>query len=192
MPINNINSTNMSSYFECVIQEDSHIRQATFKVTIPSLFPNVENSFTSSINTTPIDASRNINKSAPTQGGSFVSNTTITALNHTDYAYAFIGNSMKEDMESTDGITEPEEYIKGSDPDFKSHKHEIKKPMTLKYYKYKDLNNVIVPKNTKAYGFFINGSYDTTSFVVVRIEGAIPLTKKALVNYQKDPYGEDV
>ena len=58
MDINNMPSMNLSSYFECVLQEDSHIRQAEFKVTIPSLFPNVENSFEPSINTTPIDGSR--------------------------------------------------------------------------------------------------------------------------------------
>ena len=159
MDYNNIASMNFSSYFECVIQEDSHIQQPFFNVTIPSLFPNVENALTPTKNTKPIDPNRSINKSNQSQNTNLVTTTIIKAA------------------DSTDGITEPEQVIEGKMSDFKTHKHEIKKPMTLNNYIYKNLNNVTIPKNSKAYGFFLNGTYDTTSFVVVRIQGAIPLNQ---------------
>lgn len=184
MNSNSVPAINFSSYFECVLQEDSHIRQAEFKVTIPSLFPAVDNKFEPTLNSQPLSSERNLNKNTQSSS-SFVSNTTITARNHTDYYFQLKGDSMKEEMEYTDGITEEIEIVEGNSTDIKRHKHEIKKPMTLYNYIYKNLNNVIVPKGSKAYGFFINGTYDTTSFVVVRIEGAVPLDEKAVINYQK-------
>ena len=187
MNYNNIPSMNFSSYFECVIQEDSHIQQPFFSVTIPSLFPNVENALTPTKNTKPIDPNRSINKLNSLQNSELVTTTIIKAANHTDYTFQLKGDSFKDDMESTDGITEPEQVVEGAMTDFKTHKHKIKKPMTLKNYIYKNLNNVKVPKNSRAYGFFLNGTYDTTSFVVVRIEGAVPLSEDdALkIQYQK-------
>lgn len=190
MDINNMPSMNLSSYFEAVLQEDSHIRQAEFKVTIPSLFPNVENSFEPSINTTPLDGSRRLDPDGQ-KGATLVTTTIILAKNHTDYAYKYRGDSFKQEMKETDGITEPEMIIEGSYSDFKQHTHKIKKPITLRDYIYKNLNNVIAPKGTKCYGFFLNGTYDTSSFVIVRIEGAVPLTAKSLINYQDEPYKED-
>ena len=191
MDVNNMPAMNFSCYFECVLQEDSHIRQETFKVTIPSLFPNVENNTTPTKNSLSVDPSRSINKKNKSTGRPFVTTTIIEAKNHTDYAYKYRGDSFKDEMEKTDGITEPEQIIEGSYSDFKQHKHKIKAPITLKDYIYKNLNNVMVPKDSKAYGFFINGTYDTTSFVVVRIEGAVPLTAKDVIGYQKEPYKED-
>lgn len=184
MDFNNIASMNFSSYFECVIQEDSHIQQPFFMVTIPSLFPNVENALTPTKNTKPIDPNRSINKSNQLQNTNLVTTTIIKAANHTDYTFQLKGDSFKDEMDSTDGITEPEQVIEGKMSDFKTHKHEIKKPMTLNNYIYKNLNNVTVPKNSKAYGFFLNGTYDTTSFVIVRIQGAVPLNQDEAMKVQ--------
>lgn len=186
MDFNDMQSMNFGCYFEAVLQEDSHIRQKYFNVTIPSIFPNVENSFTPSTNTRPISSDRNYtNREKGSGNADLVTTTIIKALNHTDYYFKLKGDTLKEEMDSTDGITEPISVVEGAYTDFKSHKHEIKKPITLNNYIYKNLNNVMVPKNTKCYGFFLNGTYDTTSFVIVRIEGAVPLQEKDIINYQK-------
>ena len=35
-----------------------------------------------------------------------------------------------------------------------------------------------IPKGSRGYGFFINGSIDQNSFTIWRIEGAVPLNAK--------------
>ncbi len=179
------NTTQYTGLFECVIQdEEAHIRQKTFNVTIPSLFPEVVNKFEATTNNTPLTPDRNINRSNQINGN-FVTKTNIIARNFTDYHHRLKGDTLKGEMEYTDGITEEEALIEGKDTDYKSHKHEIKAPITLFNYIYKELNNVKVSKGTKAYGFFLNGTYDVNSFVIVRIEGAVPLNENDLINYVK-------
>lgn len=169
---------------ECVIQEETHIRQKIIKVTIPSLFPEVQNKFESTTNTKPINPNRHIGGSPNSTGSlQLTTTTTIPARNFTDYHERLRGNVMKGRMKYTDGITEPEVLVEGAYTDFKSHTHTIKKPITLYDFVYEKLNNVKVAKGTKAYGFFLNGTYDINSFVITRIDGAVPLQADDLINY---------
>lgn len=172
---------NYSSYFECVLQEEAHIRDKVFKVTIPSLFPEVDNKFTPTDNTDNNDKSARIaNKNNSHIDDSYSSTTIIEAKNHTDYHYQLKGDSFNSRMEATVDTTEP-----GSCPAGSPHTHAIKQPISLLNYVYENLNNVIVPKGTKAYGFFINGAQTTDSFVITRIEGAVPLQPDDSVRYVK-------
>ena len=179
------NTTQYTGLFECVIQdEEAHIRQKTFNVTIPSLFPEVANKFETTTNSVPLTPDRSLNQKNKVSGN-LETKTNIVAKNFTDYHHRLKGDTMKEEMEYTDGITEPEAFAEGSYNDFKSHQHTIKAPITLYNYIYKELNNVKVAKGTKAYGFFLNGTYDVNSFVIIRIEGAVPLQADDLINYVK-------
>lgn len=171
--------------FEAVIQEDSHIRQPFFLVTIPSLFPEVENKLDASLDTFDIDSHRV--KNSNFQGGSFSSTTIIKARNFTDYAYQYKGDIFKDRYEEVDGITEPSEDPSpdGSSDDIIAHEHDIKKAISIFNHYFENLNNVTVPKTTKCYGFFLNGTFDTRNFVITRIENAIPLQRNTRINYVK-------
>lgn len=181
----NFQSINFSSYFECVIQEDSHIRQREFKVTIPSLFPQVDNKTEPTQNKKPIDQNRSINGGHKVNNSNISTTTIINAKNHTDYYYKLRGDIFKETMDGTDGVTETFGVEENKYTDIKQHDHDIKEPMSLFNFTYENLNNIMVPKGTLAYGFFINGTFDTTSFAIVRIEGAVPYANDDIIDYQK-------
>lgn len=164
-------------YYECTFEEEAHIRDKTFKVTIPSLFLNKE-SFNGTKETTTTNRNNSLGTGGAPGGQSFTSTTIIEAANHTDYYYQLRGNILKAKMDSTDGVTEPKEVSGKGTPDFESHTHDIKAPMSLFKFTYQDLNNIKIPKGYKGYGFFINGSMDANSFAVVRIEGVVPLSEE--------------
>lgn len=171
-------------YYECVITKDAHIRDATFWVTIPSLYQ-AKNQYKHN----PAGTTSNVeaDKIADGKAAKVTLVGDIEAVNHTDYYYRLRGDVFKETMEKTDGITE-----KRSDPapngaadDFLEHDHEIKKPISLFNFTFENLNNIKIMAGTKAYGFFINGSMDANMFAVTRIEGAVPLQKKNTSAYVK-------
>ena len=186
MDINNMPSMNFSSYFECVLQEDHHIRDEVFEVTIPALFPLMDNQY---------EGGENVINSGGRQEqfergqsvGDMTWETTIYAKNHTDYAFQFKGDVFKDRYSEVDGITEDSEDPSpdGAPDDIIAHTHDIKKAMSILNFYFENLNNVKVPKGSLAYGFFINGTYDVNNFVVVRIEGAVPLKKDDVIRYVK-------
>ena len=166
--------------YECVFLEECHIQDATFKVTIPSLFV-VNNGFT------PNDSSTsNINKSVSAgngnegmYGNTFNYSTFITARNFTDYTYQYIGDIEVGLLTKVKSITEPRGGGVGASSD-EPHDHDLRADIHFAIYKhvYKKLNNVKIPKGSRGYGFFINGSIDQNSFTIWRIEGAVPLNAK--------------
>lgn len=179
---------NFSGYFEAIILEDSHIRQKYFKVRIPSLFPesSEEDKLTPNENILQRSGKERIVNSNIKEviGGSYKTTNFALARNHTGLHYKLKGDVFKKRMDGTDGITEPKAGGSG-DAEYESHEHEIKKPMSLYNFVFENLNNVMVKKNTKCYGFFINGAADMTRFAVTFIEGAVPLEDSDPIAYQK-------
>ena len=173
-----------TGYYECIIVKDAHIRDATFEVTIPSLFAvdnqyqyNEEGGTESTVDSSSMLVGSNKQDTSVTIGNS------ITAVNHTDYYYRLRGDIFKETMEATDGKTEPKAGGSGY-AEYESHYHDIKQPMSLLKFTFENLNNVKITGGvTRAWGFFINGSMDKNSFAVTRIQGAVPLKKENLTNY---------
>lgn len=174
------------AYFECVLQKDHHIRDEIFEVTIPALFPLMDNQY---------EGGENVINSGGRQEqfergqsvGDMTWETTIYAKNHTDYAFQFKGDVFKDRYSEVDGITEDSEDPSpdGAPDDIIDHDHDIKKAMSILNFYFENLNNVKVPKGSLAYGFFINGTYDVNNFVIVRIEGAVPLKKDDVIRYVK-------
>ena len=177
---NSIDQINFTGYFECVLQEEAHIRDKVFKVTIPSLFPEVENQYTPTQNQDSTDKDQRILNTNHSVEDTYNSTTIIEAKNHTDYHYQLKGDSLRAKMDGTLDTTETAACVKGA-----PHTHQIKQPISLFNYIYENLNNVLVPVGTKAYGFFINGAQTTDSFVITRIEGAVPLQPDDEVRYVK-------
>lgn len=166
-------------YFECTFLEDCHIRDKTFKVTIPGLF-NIKNQFEpNEENTSNIDTSMIAGKNTTHTSKPYTSTNVIIAENHTDYPYQLQGDVFKDRYTEVDGITEPSEDPSpdGSADDVIPHTHDIKKSMSLFHFYFENLNNIKIPKDSIGYGFFINGSLDRNSFAVVRIKGAVPLNR---------------
>ena len=175
-----------SNYTECKLAEDTHIRSKIIKVIIPSLFPdtlNGSNDPSESISNS-VQSNRVLNSNKDNVNDSYETTNVIEALNHTGYMYKLKGDVFKKRMEYTDGITEPKAGG-GGYAEYESHDHDIKKPITLYNFVYENLNNVIAPKGTLAYGFFINGAGDTTRFAVTHIEMSIPLEDEDPIAYQK-------
>ena len=85
-------------------------------------------------------------------------------------------------MKATQGTTE-KRAGGGGDAAYESHDHDIRKPMSLFNFTFENLNNVTITAPCNAWGFFINASMDKNSFVVTRIQGAVPLKKEALTQY---------
>ena len=174
------------AYFECVLQKDHHIRDEVFEVTIPALFPLMDNQY---------EGGENVINSGGRQEqfergqsvGDMTWETTIHAKNHTDYAFQFKGDVFKDRYSEVDGITEDSEDPSpdGAPDDIIAHTHDIKKAMSILNFYFENLNNVKVPKGSLAYVFFINGTYDVNNFAVVRIEGAVPLKKDDVIRYVK-------
>lgn len=174
-----------SNYMECKIAEDTHIRSKTIKVIIPSLFPDNKYQYEpqeSITNSSQANRVLNTNKSAVNE--SYETTNVIEALNHTNYMYKLKGDVFKDRMEYTDGKTVPKAGGSG-DAAYEEHFHKIKDPITLYNFVFENLNNVIVKKGTLAYGFFINGSGDTTRFAITHIEDARPLEDEDPIAYQK-------
>lgn len=174
-----------SNYTECKIAEDTHIRSKIIKVTIPSLFPdstNQEDANDAKSNTS--FSNRVINSNKAFVNDTYETTNVIEALNHTGYMYKLKGDVFKKRMDSTDGVTEPKAGG-GGYGEFDPHAHDIKEPITLNNFVFENLNNVVVPKGTLAYGFFINGSGDTTRFAITHIDLAIPLEDEDPIAYQK-------
>lgn len=171
-------------YYECVFLKDHHIRDKEFIVTIPSLF-NIPNQYeyNEAGTTSTVDTSNMLTGSTKPKESSISTQSHIVASNHTDYYYRLRGDIFKETMEGTDGITEPKAMSGKGNIDYESHEHEIRKPMSLFKFTFENLNNIIVKKGTKAYGFFINGNMDVNSFAVTRIAGAVPLAKSDRSDY---------
>lgn len=170
-------------YYRGILLEKAHIRDATFKITIPSLFT-VKDQYEPNENVTmSLDKSTIANKNGP-KPTSFDTSNVIIAHNHTDYTYRLRGDVFKKTMESTDGITEPRSGGSGSAA-YESHDHTIKQPITLNLFTFENLNDVELPKGTEVFGFFINASMDRNAFAVTHIKGAIPLKKEDPEIYYK-------
>lgn len=178
--LNDSVKVDFTGYFECVLQEESHIRAKIIKVTIPSLFGEVENKFTPTENKEATDKDQRVANTNTSVDENYTSTTIIEAMNHTDYHYQLKGDSLRAKMEGTLDTTEVAACTKGA-----PHTHQITQPISLFNYIYESLNNVIVPKGTKAYGFFINGAQTTDSFVITRIEGAVPIQPDDQIRYVK-------
>lgn len=195
--MNNYNGINFGAYFEAIIMEKTHIQSPTFKVTIPALFSTRDKitstkeedhkiSYDLENNTALINS--NVDGS-----GSIKSTTVLIAKNHTDYIFQYKGDVLE--MEKSEGETElsgTSRLVKRGFWIFSSyhtetnyHKHDIKKPFKFYNMVYEQLNNVEVPAGTKCWGFFINGQANFNNFAVVRIDGAIPMSKNPLPNYVK-------
>lgn len=176
---------NFFGYYECVFQEDCHAQDEVFKVTIPSLF-NITDQFEAKESETISNDPNSIATKNNKDVGDYSYGTIIYAKNHTDYHFQIRGDVFKKNMDSTDGITETKSGGTG-DPAFEEHDHDIKQSITLNNFTYENLNNVAVPKLSKGYGFFINGIMDPNGFVVVRIEGVVPLNadKAKKVGYKR-------
>ena len=173
-------NVSFTGYFECVLQEEAHIRAKVFKVTIPSLFSEVANKYTPTENQESTGKSQRVANTNSAVDDNYTSTTIIEAKNHTDYHYQLKGDSFRAKMDATLDTTEVAACVVGE-----PHTHQIKQPISLFNYIYENLNNVIVPKGTKAYGFFINGAQTTDSFVITRIEGAVPIQPDDQIRYVK-------
>ena len=171
-------------YYHCVIIQDAHIRDATFKVTIPSLFT-VKNQYEYNPegNKSSFDGESMLAGANATSGSSEITTFPfIEAGNHTDYYYRLRGDIFKESMQGTDGITVKKQGGNG-DAAYESHDHEITDPISLFKFTFENLNNIKIKAPCDAWGFFVNSSMDANSFVVTRIQGAVPLKKEALTEY---------
>lgn len=178
------NFRSFPGYYHCVIIKDAHIRDDTFVVTIPALYT-VQNQYEYNPegNVSTFDGESMLAGDKASQGSTELTMMPhIIAGNHTDYYYRLRGDIFKETMEGTDGVTETKEGG-GGDAQYESHDHDIKKPMSLFKFTFENLNNVTIQAPCDAWGFFVNASMDVNSFVVTRIQGAVPLKKEALTNY---------
>lgn len=181
--------TNFSAYYEAIILEDAHIQSKTFKVTIPSLFSTrkTKDKGEKSIKTKLNSDQSVMNAKEAGIGKEIESTTIITALNHTDYTFQLKGDVFK--MEKSKGKVMDNMKDSGGIPlapgPLTPHYHKIDAPFKFYNFIFENLNNVKVKKGTKCYGFFINGENNPDKFAVVRIEGAIPLTKGKAPKYVK-------
>lgn len=174
-----------SNYTECKIAEDTHIRSKTIKVIIPSLFPDSKNqNEPQETITNTLQANRVLNTNKSEVNDTYETTNVIEALNHTGYMYKLKGDVFKQRMEYTDGKTVKKAGGSG-DAEYEEHLHNIEDPITLYNFVFENLNNVVVKKGTLAYGFFINGSGDTTRFAITHIEDSIPLEDEDPIAYQK-------
>lgn len=177
---------NYSAYYEAILVEEAHIRDLTFKITIPALF---------SIRTTKDEGeeviSRNIDKNALLNNKEidtkdFQSTTILEAVNHTDYAFQYRGDTFvmeKSKFNTYKNLVDQGGIIIMPVGPNTPHYHKGADPIKMWNYNYENLNDVRLPKGTKCYGFFINGV--PKKFAVTRIEGAIPLNKEQLPKYEK-------
>ncbi len=85
--LNDSVKVDFTGYFECVLQEESHIRAKIIKVTIPSLFGEVENKFTPTENKEATDKDQRVANTNTSVDENYTSTTIIEAMNHTDYHY---------------------------------------------------------------------------------------------------------
>ena len=178
---------NFGAYFECILLEEAHARQKHFKVRINALFPEIdeEDKFNPKDNISKESGKkRMINSNIDGIGNNYTTTNYILALNHTGLHYKLKGDVFKDRMDSTDGVTDPRGGGVG-DPAFETHDHIISEPITLNNFVFENLNNVKIPKNTKMYGFFINGAADTRRFAVTYIEGSVPYKDDDPIAYQK-------
>ena len=178
------NFRSFPGYYQCVIIKDAHIRDETFVVTIPALYA-VKNQYEYNPegNTSSFDGESMLAGSLSSEGKSELTTMPhIIAANHTDYYYRLRGDIFEETMKATQGTTE-KRAGGGGDAAYESHDHDIRKPMSLFNFTFENLNNVTIKAPCNAWGFFINASMDKNSFVVTRIQGAVPLKKEALTQY---------
>lgn len=178
------NFRSFPGYYHCVIIKDAHIRDETFEVTIPALYA-VDNQYEYNPSGTKskFDGESMLAGNMAAQGSTELTTVShITAANHTDYYYRLRGDIFEETMKATHGVTEPRAGG-GGDAEYASHDHDIRQPMSLFLFTFENLNNVKITAPCDAWGFFINASMDVNSFVVTRIQGAVPLKKEALTQY---------
>lgn len=178
---------NYSAYYEAILVEEAHIRDLTFKITIPSLFNTREDKETGveTINRV-IDTNAILNNKDLDANKQFQSTTILEAVNHTDYTFQYRGDTFvmeKSKFNTFKNLRDQGGIIIIPVGPNTPHYHEGADPIKMWNYNYENLNDVKVPKGTKCYGFFINGIPKT--FAVTRIEGAIPLNKSQIPKYEK-------
>lgn len=179
-------AVNYSSYFEAILTEDAHIRDKTFKVTIPVLFAGRSDKMEGvESSVLKIDEGGVINSKTIKPAAQMELTTIFEAVNHTDYTFQYRGDTfvMEKSQYHTMMNMADQGGIVLAPGHNTPHYHKGKDPIKMWNYNYENLNDVRVKKGTKCYGFFINGIPKT--FAVTRIEGAIPLNKGELPKYEK-------